>query len=187
MKTRKDMSMAAAATERWRRRRRRRRQQQRPSLASRARTISLFALFSLFPLTSATNATATGKPPLLQSFRNATASAFDLASSLSSVFLPQRSFALPGPQGPYLPQKGLPTIAFSGSGELFHVFFSCMGGAAAISYFLSIGGELRRGTLFLNDFFRFFFSSFFFSPQLIFFIPLPYSLPRIFFPPVTPL
>ena len=44
-------------------------------------------------------------------------------SSLASLVVPETTVVLPGPQGPYLPSAGLPTIAFTGSAGLF-IFYA---------------------------------------------------------------
>ena len=44
-------------------------------------------------------------------------------SSLASLVVPETTIALPGPQGPYLPSSGLPTVAFTGSAGLF-IFYA---------------------------------------------------------------
>lgn len=44
-------------------------------------------------------------------------------SSLASLVVPETTVVLPGPQGPYLPSSGLPTIAFTGSAGLF-IFYA---------------------------------------------------------------
>lgn len=44
-------------------------------------------------------------------------------SALVSLVAPETTLVLPGPQGPYLPFSGLPTVAFTGSAGLF-IFYA---------------------------------------------------------------
>ena len=102
-----------------------------PILVSTA-IVVLYAAPASATVTNTTTAALASKLQLLASGNNSAVVAakaaalnrtLDVISSLASLVVPETTVVLPGPQAPYLPFTGLPTIAFTGSAGLF-IFYA---------------------------------------------------------------